>query len=468
MAATNGTMTSLPATQTIFLQQKVEDSEENRINFRDSLKFFQEQLVINGASFPTPSPGRRLVNGTLRKNGHRSCKEKTSSNSGKTTKDSVSFENEIQTVENCKIAIPTVDTILESVRVLRAIQKSQEERGSSWNFDVASSPNIDSDIQDNFINTTNIKQNGYLDKEPNNKKNEINSAQPEGKIANIEDEIQVNGIKIENLTSTNDGLQCEKITLDSVNEICSFWPKNNVVYDNELNKENVSTNPPFGSETKEISSDSEFQTTNEKSSLKEVEKLQSLKPNDISDSKSENHKISEQIKETEIVAVQESNISQNAHEDVIESTKVYDTPESLRAVCTDFLNQLNGKNSNDEEKTKEIVLTETQTTTEILKIETYEYIETQKHDHFLLNETLWKEDCSPNGSNSTKIESNDSDSGIGTQRSASSLSPNTPSQLQKDSWSDTCSSQYASAECSPYQSLNSVFESSVGVNNASG
>ncbi|GFY66041.1 hypothetical protein TNIN_393871 [Trichonephila inaurata madagascariensis] len=55
-----------------------------------------------------------------------------------------------------KISIPTVDTILESVRVLRAIQKSQEQRGSSWSLNISPTESK----QDSFENLEHQETNG--------------------------------------------------------------------------------------------------------------------------------------------------------------------------------------------------------------------------------------------------------------------------------------------------------------------
>lgn len=437
-------MTSLPASQTVFLSTS-EEPEKNRISFRDSLKFFQEQLVINGANLPSPSPITISGTDTLRKGGSLPYKENVFDNN----KVSGDTEESIQSERCCKITIPTVETILESVRVLRAIQKSQEARGSTWNLDITTTQNFDIDFNYNVDSDENPKiyQNDNTDKELT----EVNNVAVlvEDHVSNTQATPVIKCIE-EEISESNDDLQNGKVIPNNGNEICPFWPSNKLINNDLLSIQNT---------IPETTSNSEIKENGIQESQTHAEDLNTPKATVKSDisfcEKESNHEIPELSKRNNL---SESSTLENCAENNHDATKSRDTPDSLRAACTDLLNYMN---SNGSDKSKNNIIKEPNATTERLKIETYDGIDAQKPGDFFLTEPLWKGSCSE--SSIIKIEQhNDSDSGIGTQRSGSSLSPNNPSQMQKDSWSDSCSSHYASAECSPYHSLNSVFESSPG------
>lgn len=598
MAATKGAMTTLSSSQTTFLPT-VEEPENNRINFRDSLKFFQEQLVINGANFPSPSSGSQSGNNTLKRNGSISFKE-NSLDKSKTSKDNDTFKEEIQSTRSCKIAIPTVDTILESVRVLRAIQKSQEERGSFWNLDVSTKSDIESYFHytDDETPITNENQNGCANQEPDKEiHDETDSTIPVDKQAKdtlINKEITETEIKVSQLDSNIETHLAIASNSEMIGETCSFWPSNSVVINSYPETENKIVKSTLSLETKSQHLNPEYYKTDNESvemftaieldmksdstsdetqngsrlsdELEQKNKCVSLSENsteiesklkNISDS-NERQNIDESLsdleqndkrenllenvselknklnldennanlsqleqseehenllenelktelnldemnvnlsqleekdddenlsnsKENEFQLKTDSNFSGSQNDNYIISqkhencnqkntvseifrenetqiittvTNVCDTPESLSEVCTDLVD------FSREDTTKEILLNELNPKSELLKIETYEDTDTHKPDVIMLNESLWKDSYSPNDRSSIKTEPTDSDSGFGTQRSRSSLSPNNHSQMQRDSWSDSCSSQYASAECSPYHSLSSVFECS--------
>lgn len=437
MASTNGAMTSLPASQAVFLPS-VEEPEHNSINFRDSLKFFQEQLVINGASFPSPSPVCQSGNDSLRKSGSFSYKENLSEIS-RVAKDRDIYEERTQSLKTCKIAIPTVDTILESVRVLRAIQKSQEARGSTWNLDNNAKPDTDSDLSytKDWIQTSHVKQNDHLiDKSPGERTVETHEDE------SITDEV----------TDTDDCLPENALISKSADEGCPFWPKNTLV-NNFLNEQNPEYESFFPSETKNNENSENYATDNR--NTKEISTTDSDEKNEPRSDLNDNE-IEDKSEQNDIYENNElQNFIESENKEISENNITCDTPDSLNAICTDVPNYIN---SYREDKN----LLQVSNVTELLKIETDDKTDTQKQN-FLLSESLWKGNFSPNENISIRTEHNDSDSGIGTQGSGFSLSPNIPNQMKKDSWSDSCSSLYASAECSPYHSLNSVFESSLGL-----
>ncbi|KAF8790066.1 Actin-like protein [Argiope bruennichi] len=128
-------MTELSEANSTYLSTSNEEPELNSISFRQSLRFFQDQLILNNKSFPSLSTSRVTNNDVIdfTSDDHQVEKQMT------LTKKDRCFDETSKSLNNNKISIPTVDTFLESVRVLRAIQKSQEQRGSSWSLNMSNS-----------------------------------------------------------------------------------------------------------------------------------------------------------------------------------------------------------------------------------------------------------------------------------------------------------------------------------------
>ncbi|GFY29857.1 uncharacterized protein TNCV_4071701 [Trichonephila clavipes] len=123
MSATQETRNlDLSSSNAIYLPTSADEPELNSINFQQSLRFFQEPLILNSTEFASRSINNDISNqfeipfldenNPIKRQLH------------------IDQSYDEMPLNSNKISIPTVDTILESVRVLRAIQKSQEQRGS--------------------------------------------------------------------------------------------------------------------------------------------------------------------------------------------------------------------------------------------------------------------------------------------------------------------------------------------------
>nr|XP_042908796.1 uncharacterized protein LOC107438914 isoform X2 [Parasteatoda tepidariorum] len=99
---------------TSFITPSDEEPELASINFHESLRFFQEQLNLEGNHFPSSPNIHISKNGITSKFNNDLPRDETNDGT--------------KSLSSCRISIPTVETILESVKVLRAIQKSQEQR----------------------------------------------------------------------------------------------------------------------------------------------------------------------------------------------------------------------------------------------------------------------------------------------------------------------------------------------------
>ncbi|GFR11269.1 uncharacterized protein TNCT_7531 [Trichonephila clavata] len=122
MAATQETRNA--SSNEIYLPTSANEPE---FNFQQSLHFFKEQLILNNAELASRSTNNDISNPFEI---HFLDKNKSQLHIDQSSDEMPRNSN--------KISIPTVDTILESVRVLRAIQKSQEQRGSSWSLNMES------------------------------------------------------------------------------------------------------------------------------------------------------------------------------------------------------------------------------------------------------------------------------------------------------------------------------------------
>ncbi|GBM10313.1 hypothetical protein AVEN_50024-1 [Araneus ventricosus] len=209
-------MTDLSAANSTYLSTPNEEPELNSISFHQSLRFFQDQLILNSKAFPSMSTARVTNNDVIHftNDDHQVEKQLTL-----TKKDRLLDENS-KPLNNSKIPIPKVDTFLESVRVLRAIQKSQEQRGSSWSLNMS---NSETDLMQHSLPSETI-----MAKDPNIFRSN-NGGLP------ILDDCKINGSD----TTSNSEIDLSARSDKSQ----SFWPSHKIICEeNIIDVDNTSVN----------------------------------------------------------------------------------------------------------------------------------------------------------------------------------------------------------------------------------
>ncbi|XP_054721186.1 uncharacterized protein LOC129230973 [Uloborus diversus] len=394
------------STSKIFLPDTIEEPELNSINFRQSLKFFQEQLTRNGNNFPTPSPltiSEHINRHPSNINGSQNKQHIT-----ETTDEKEPFR---PTLNNCKIQIPTVDTILESVRVLRAIQKSQQERNAAWDLSQS-----ESSLNDQLLES--IK---YL-----------NNVEKSQSFEMVEEE--------QTFITDNSNDVNETVLTNIPNKTCSFWPSS-ILPKEQLNGKCENEN---------------LNDSTEKKPHEDIKHQILLESKNASASyKSGMHNSKPVLEKNGFILGNGFEQDQNTLTDVLNGSIIEDVNDSLQSIdnrkykITDL--------SQENLKAQYIIAFVTEPSSPNPNC-----IDMQSNQLASMPKIFLSSYSGEH--NVKKLSSLDGDSGIGNQRSPiSSCSPTT--QHRKDSWSDSCSSLYVSAECSPCPSLSSLFDSSIGFNN---
>lgn len=131
-------------------------------------------------------------------------------------------------------AIPTVATILESVRILRAIQRSQAQGGAMWTLE-CDDESLDCDISqiDSILSLENgLNDNGSSDLQ-------VNLSQCDGYPSSDNNVTGANTISepVNGSGNLKSGLNREELE-SKVNNLCAFWPKAVV----DMVKQNVDLN----------------------------------------------------------------------------------------------------------------------------------------------------------------------------------------------------------------------------------